>query len=254
MLFFSDYNNPGPGISPDEPRAKGLKRIWEVVSRDYIHFWCSGILQIFSILPYLFAVGLGCITHSLLVTAVAGIIGGLIAAPCFYGLADTLLRSLRDEMGFWWHRYSKAIKENWKITLLPGMLFGLIFALQIFILVHVQALEIGLGMFISEIISITVVMGIFFWMLCQQVLMNLSFIELIRNSVLLFFRYIGKSLKACGIALLYIFLLLRLYPGSVFLLITAGLWLPLVCILQIIYPQIDEIFHIEKELDKKQKG
>ena len=42
-LFFDD-SRPGPGVAPDAPRSTGLKRIWEMLSRDYLTFWGAGII------------------------------------------------------------------------------------------------------------------------------------------------------------------------------------------------------------------
>lgn len=251
MFFFSNYNNPGPGIDPDAPRAKGLTRIWEMVSRDYLSFWRAGILNVLSLIPLLFLAGYAYATHSLLIAIIGGVIGGIIAAPCFYGLADTLLRSLRDEPGYWWHRYSRALRENWKKTLLPGAICGAIFTIQFFILLHMPVLDMGFGMLLCQLVSMTVFYGIFLWAIAQQVLVELTFPALLKNSILLFFRYFTKSLAAALIAVIWILLLMIIFPGSVFLMITLGLWVPMLCSLQIIYPKIDEIFGIEKTLNEE---
>ena len=42
----------------------------------------------------------------------AGIIGGLIAGPELSAMADTVLRSLRDEPGYWWETYRRVWKRN----------------------------------------------------------------------------------------------------------------------------------------------
>ena len=42
-------------------------------------------------------------------------------------------------------------------------------------------------------------------------------------------------------------------PAAFFLLITAGLWLPLLCCYQIIYPRLDETFQIEKKISSKKE-
>ncbi|MCR4951357.1 MAG: hypothetical protein K6A40_08560 [Solobacterium sp.] len=251
MFFFSNYNTPGPGIDPDAPRAVGLSRIWEMISRDYVSFWLAGILNVLTFLPFLFLAGLGYATHSLLIALLGGVIGGIIAAPGFYGLADTLLRSLRDEPGDWWYRYSGALKNNWKKTLVPGIIAGGIFSVQIFILLHIPMLDMGFGMVICQIVSMTVFTGIFLWALAQQVLIELSVMAMIKNSLLLFFRYLPRSLAASLIAIAWMILVNLLFPGSVFLLLTAGLWLPMLCCMQIIYPTIDEIFGIEKALNEE---
>ncbi len=251
MFFFSNYDTPGPGFDPDAPRATGWTRIWEMISRDYKSFWLAGILNILTSFPFMFMIGYAYATHSVLIALAGGAVCGMIAAPGFYGLSDTLLRSLRDEPGYWWHRYSRAVKNNWLKTLFPGFLGGIIFSIQMFILFHMQELDGGLWLLISLIVSMTVFMGILLWFLVQHALLELSFIALLKNSLLLFFRYITKSLAAAGIALGYLILILLIFPGSVFLLITACFWLPLLCSFQIIYPKADEIFGIEKKLSSR---
>ena len=249
-LFFHD-SRPGPGIPPDAPRATGLKRIWEMISRDYIPFWLSGIINLLLTFPFAFGVGYACATHSLLFALLVGIIGGLIAAPSFYGLADTLLRSLRDEPGFFWYRYRRALKKSWKSTLLPGALMGTVFSVQLFTLMHMHLLGGGLGLFLCQIVSMIISTGIFLWALPQQVLMELSFAALVKNSLLLFFRCFFKTLQAAAIVLLFALLVWMMFPNSVFLLLIAGLWLPLLCAFQIIYPKLDDVFHIEESIREK---
>lgn len=251
-LFYSD-SRPGPGIPPDAPRATGWKRIWEMISRDHIAFWLAGMLNLLLTGPFAFAVGYACATHSLLFALLAGIMGGIVAAPGFYGLADTLLRSLRDEPGFWWHRYSRALKKNWKGTLLPGGVFGTVFSLQIFILMHMHLLGGGIGLLLCQILSMFVSTGLFLWALPQQALLELSFGAVMKNSFLLFFRYFSKTLLSSVLFLLFQALIWLLFPNSVFLLLVVGLWLPLLCVFQILYPTLDAVFGIEETLNNKQK-
>ena len=248
MGLFFNYTRPGPGVSPDEPRKKGFPRIWEMVSRDYVRFWLSGIINVVFTLPFVFAVGYAYATHSLLLALLAGILGGMIAAPSFLGLADTLLRSLRDEPGFWWYRYHAALKRSWKSTLLPGALMGTVFSVQYFTLRHLYLLDGGIGMFLCQILSILLSLGLFAWGLPQQTLMELSFPALVKNCFLLFFRYFKKTLLATAILLAYAIAVWVLFPGSVFLLLSAGLWLPLLCAMQVIYPTLDQTFRIEETL------
>lgn len=248
MGLFFDYSRPGPGIPPDAPRATGVKRIWEMISRDYKAFWMAGMLNLLLAFPYAYAVGFACATHSLLFALLAGSLGGLIAAPGFYGLADTLLRSLRDEPGFWWHRYSRALKKSWKSTLLPGALMGTVFSIQYFIMMHMHLLGGGLGLLLCQILSIVVSTGLFVWALPQQVLLELSFSALVKNSLLLFFRYLPKTLCASGLFLAFALAAWAMFPVSVFVLLVVGLWLPMLCIFQIIYPTLDDVFEIESTL------
>lgn len=248
MSLFFDYSRPGPGVPPNAPRATGLKRIWEMISRDFKAFWMAGALNLLLTSPFVFLLGLSYVTHSLSLALLAGIFGGVLAAPSFYGLADTLLRSLRDEPGFWWHRYSRALKKSWKSTLLPGAVMGTVFAIQFFTLMHMPALGGGLGLLLCQVVSMVVSIGIFSWMLPQQALLNLSFAALIKNSLLLSFRYSFKTLGASAICLTFALLVCIMFPGSVFGLLVVGLWLPMLCSFQMIYPTLDQVFDIENTL------
>ena len=58
-------------------------------------------------------------------------------------------------------------------------------------------------------------------------------------------------MQASLLFLLYMLLVWAIFPASVFLLLVAGLWLPLLCAFQIIYPTLDNVFHIEESLQEK---
>ena len=81
------HHREGPGIAPDAPRKTGFPRFWETLSR----------------------------------APVCGLLGGAIAGPELCALADTILRGLRDEPGFWWHTYRRAWKRSAKASLLPAL-------------------------------------------------------------------------------------------------------------------------------------
>lgn len=253
MPLFFDYSRPGPGVSPDEPRKTGLPRIWEMISRDYMRFWLSGLINLLFSLPFVFAVRFAYFTHSILFALLAGVIGGILAAPSFLGLADTLLRSLRDEPGFWWHRYSRALKQSWKGTLLLGAVMGTVFSVQFFTLTHLSEVDGGIALFLCQLVGMILSTGLFAWGLPQQALLELRFGALVKNCFLLFFRHIGKTLTAVAILLGFTILVWISFPFSVFLLLLTGLWLPLLCALQVIYPKLDEIFGIEEAIEESRK-
>ena len=250
MSLFPQRLTPDTGMIPHQTRKTGLLRVWQMVSRDFMGFWLSGAIQMILTLPFVFAVGYACATHSILFALLAGVLGGMAAAPGFLGLADTLLRSLRDEPGLWWHRYSMAVKRGWKSSLLPGMLLGTAFSMQYFTLSHLHLLDGGLGLFLCQIISILLSAGLFVWYLPQQALLELGLSAMMKNSFLLFARYLPKTLLAVVILLAYAVFVWISLPSSVFLLLAAGLWLPLLCALQIIYPMLDQAFGIEEALDR----
>ncbi len=52
--------------------------------------------------------------NSLPVMVVSAAVGGMLAGPALAGMYDTVLRALRDEAGYWWTTYRKAFKRNFK--------------------------------------------------------------------------------------------------------------------------------------------
>lgn len=251
MPLFPDYNTPGPGIPDEMPRLRGMSRILEMLSRDFNPFMIAGVVSLLMMLPLFFLIGYAVALHSVLFALLAGLLGGLIAAPCFYGLADVILRSLRDAPAYGFHRYKAALAPNWKSTLVPGMTAGIIFSLQVFIFLHLPQLG-GIGLALCWMVSVTVFLGVFFWGLAQHVLLDLSFPERVKNSLILYFQHIFKSLASVGIMMLYLLVIIRMFPASVFILLVCSFWLPLLLIYQIIYPQLDEIFEIEKTIQQNE--
>ncbi len=252
MPLHDDYSSYESEFEEELPRETGIKRILEVLSRDYNPLMLAGLINVITFLPFLFMCGYAVALHSILFALLAGVIGGLIAAPFFYGLADVILRGLRDEPAYGIHRYMRALRNNWVSTLLPGAVFGMVFALPIFIILHLPQLG-GLGLLICEAVSVAVCLGIFLWALPQTVLLQLSFGALIKNSILLCFRYFGKSFVCIVLFAAYTALLIRLFPASVFLLLVCGFWLVLLVIFQMIYPILDEVFQIEQTLKENRK-
>ena len=123
-LFMRNFDKPGPGVSPDAPRKKGAARFFEILGRDFSTIWLAGILAMLGGLPFAAGVWFAVETHSLVPLVIAGVLGGMIAAPQIVGLNDTILRTLRDEPGYWWETYRRTWKRNLKESLLPGAVCG----------------------------------------------------------------------------------------------------------------------------------
>lgn len=131
-LFTRNFDKPGPGVSPDAPRKKGAARFFEILGRDFSTIWLAGILAMLGGLPFAAGVWFAVETHSLVPLVIAGVLGGMIAAPQIVGLNDTILRTLRDEPGYWWETYRRTWKRNLKESLLPGAVCGLLLAMELF--------------------------------------------------------------------------------------------------------------------------
>ena len=247
-LFNMHYDRPGPGVNPDTPRKKGAARFAEVLGRDMLSFWCAGMLALLSALPFALGLILSLLTHAVLPMLLAGVLGGMIAAPQLTGLHDTILRSLRDEPGYWWATYRRAWKRNLKGSLLPGAVCGLILAMQIFAAWHLGA---GQGSLLAVlVIGLVLLGGLAQYLFAQVALLDLPFASLLKNAVLLFFGYLPRTLLGVLWQGVYWGLVVGFFPYSVPVLLVTGFWLPAALSLMAIYPPLEKSFHIEETIRK----
>lgn len=247
-LFNMHYDRPGPGVNPDTPRKKGAARFAEVLGRDMLSFWCAGMLALLSALPFALGLILSLLTHAVLPMLLAGVLGGMIAAPQLTGLHDTILRSLRDEPGYWWATYRRVWKRNLKGSLLPGAVGGLILAMQIFAAWHLGT---GQGSLLAVlVIGLVLLGGLAQYLFAQVALLDLPFASQLKNAVLLFFGYLPRTLLGVLWQGVYWGLLAGFFPFSVPVLLITGLWLPAALSLMAIYPPLEKSFHIEDTIRK----
>lgn len=247
-LFNMHYDRPGPGIDPDTPRKKGAARFFELLGRDMASFWCAGMLALLSALPFALGLALAVMSHAVLIMVLAGVLGGMIAAPQLVGLQDTILRSLRDEPGYWWATYRRVWKRNLKASLLPGAVGGLILAMQVFAAWHLAS---GQGaMLVVLFVGLMLLGGLAQYIFAQVALLDLPFATLLKNAVLLFFGYLPRTLLGVLWQGIYWGLLAGFFPFSAPVLLVTSFWLPAALSLMAIYPPLEKSFHIEDTIRK----
>ncbi len=77
-------------------------------------------------------VGYALLSSSLLVLIPVCVVGGLLVGPAISCMMDALFRSYRDAPRGWWENYCKGMKQNWKASLLPGVVFSLALGIELF--------------------------------------------------------------------------------------------------------------------------
>lgn len=247
--LFGSYNRPGPGVRPDEPRKKGFARLIEILGRDLWPFFKAGFLTLLGAVPFLVLMVMAIATHAVIFVLAAGIIGGMIAAPQMCGLADTVLRSLRDEPGYWWNTYRRAWKRNVKASLVPGALGGLVLATQLFSAAHLDTAQSSL-MPVALLVGAVLLAGLAQYVFSQVVLLEMPFGSILKNSVFLFLGYLPRTLLGVLWQLLYWGVVALFWPLSSFLIVITGFWLPALLSLMAIYPMLDKSFHVEETVKK----
>ena len=253
-LFFSSdrFTRPGPGVRPDAPRKKGVARLAEIMGRDMWNFFRAGFLAFLGCLPFIIGMFFAVETHALLFMLLAGIIGGLIAGPELSAMADTVLRSLRDEAGFWWHTYVRAWKRNARFCLLPGAVMGILVGMQFFVLCNLGKLTVTTGLAVALLLGIFISVSIFLLVWMQSAVMNLSFGNMIRNAVLLILISPVRALGAVAVQILYWGAIWLWSPVSLVIFALTGVWLPFLLSVFLLYKPLEKNFELEKNISTLQ--
>ena len=258
MGFFNKLwehtHQPGPGVEADEPRKKGLLRLWEVCTRDLSGFFWAGLLALLGLAPWLVLVGLMQAVGALVPVVLAGALGGLIAAPELCALSDLLLRGLRDEPFYWWSTWRKAWKGSLRACLLPGALLGLLVALDLWAAQAFLAGQMGQGGLWAVFVGLLLVAGLFPYLCAQLVLFDQSLGRTLKNSVLLFLASLPRSLGAAAILLGYLALISLFAPASYVVAVLGNVWLPLAAAFLMIYQPMEKNLDLENQVHAAQEA
>ena len=229
---------------------KGLLRVFELIDRDGGKFFKAGILAFLGLVPFI-ACMMAAVTLPNPLLLILCIPAGMIAAPQIVCVADTVLRSMRNETGWWFAQtYKKVWKRSLRPSLLPGAVTGLIAGIQIWSVYYIAGSAEPKGDLIllcSATILALAVTGYYLPMMCCMELANPA---LLRNSLTLFLFHPLKSLFSALIRFAYAALILIWFPLTGILLAVFSLWLPMVCTYPVLYPVLDEQFGLQKAYDE----
>lgn len=244
-IFNFNFDKPGPGVHPDEPRRTGYARFEELLLRNGSGFFKAGLIACISFLPFYIGLAVSVIAHLFPLMVVAGIVGGMIAGPQLTGISDTLLRAQRDEPGVWWLTYKDAWKKNWKASLVPGALVGFLTASLVYAMMHLNAEALSISVMASFVLSALLILAVITYVFPQIALFDMPLMQILKNTLLLTLRHPLVTLKAAFLQVIYWALFLAFYPFSQLALPLTGLWLPMFMGQSVIYPSMEEEFDLE---------
>ena len=254
-LFTRNFDKPGPGVSPDAPRKKGAARYFEVLARDFSTFWMAGLLAMISSLPFALGLWFAVTTHSLIPMLLAGILGGMLAAPQIVGLNDTVLRALRDEAGYWWVTYRRAFKRNFKASIAPGIFYCVVVTAQIFLVYFCfnmlsKGTNVGVPLWVATVLNLLIFQMLFAYMWPQVVLLDQPFSLTVKNSINCMIAFLPHALAAAIVQILFWGVVILCMPLGLLLMLIFGFWFVTEVSCQIIYGDIEKVFHIEESIRK----
>lgn len=246
--LFKRDDAPGPGVAPDEPRKKGIRRLWEVCTRDIGSFFWAGLAALAALLPWAGLTTAALLSRALAAVALAGAVGGMVAAPFLCALADLVLRGLRDEPFYGRRAWLRALRGSLRACLLPGGVFGAAAALEWF------AVQIALGggapggLLWGVLLGMALAAGFAPYLCAQIVLFEQPLGRSLKNSCLLFLYGLPRSLGAAALLLGYAAGVALFAPLSYLVLILGNAWLPLAAALLMIYQPMERALGLEEQI------
>lgn len=252
-LFQFNFDKPGPGVNPDEPRKTGYPRFEELLLGSGGSFFKAGLLAAFSFLPFYIGLSTALATHTFPVMLLSGILGGAIAGPQITGLADTILRAQRDEPGLWWLTYKAAWKKNWRASLVPGALTGFLSGSLVFTLMHLNTRALSISVVLGIALSALLSLGMFTYLFAQVALFDMPLVQILRNALLLTLRHPVRTLGGALLQAIYWGAFLAYYPISQIALPLTGLWFPMFMGLSAVYTPMEADFDLEALVKQRQE-
>lgn len=235
-----------------EGRKVGLPRFFELLGRDLWAFYRASFLCCLGFLPGLIVLAFGILLKTPLFCLAGGLLAGVAGAPFLCGMLDTVLRSLRDEPGFWWYTYKMAWRQNWKQSLVPGLAFGAFFGLWTGMLFAAAEMEgVPTSVWICLLVGLFVGLGFFGYSFLQIPLVDLPLGQRVKNAALMFLGFFPRTLAATLVMGVYWAVMLLYLPYTIPVLLAFGFWLPCVICCMILYPGLDKVFGLEKTLRQR---
>lgn len=246
MALFS-YNHLPEGTGQ---RLTGFKRYQELLSRDFKRFFAVNLLTLTGFFPFAFGVLFAILSSSVLILILACIIGGITAGPTLSCMHDAIFRSLRDAPGEWLENYKRAWKQNWRQSIVPGVIFCLLLGFYSFMMATFWwASQLpGFGTIAVYLFGLLLLTMFFSLYWPQIALFEQSKKQRFQNCLLFMIRFFWKTLGCALLTLLYWAIMFLFLPWTSILLPFTGIWFILFTTDFLLYPSMDEVFCIEEQI------
>ena len=257
MGLFPSANDfkAGKGVEKDAPRKTGVGHFFELVGRDMNGMFLANLLTCIGFAPVICLAYIGFLANSLPIMLGSAVVGGLLAGPALAGMYDTVLRALRDEAGYWWTTYRKAFKRNFKASLIPGVIYCVVVTLQIFLVYFCfnmlyHGTNVGIPLWVATVLNLVLFQMLFAYMWPQIVLLDQPLGLTLKNSINCMIAFLPHALAAAIVQVLFWGVVILCMPLGLLLMIVFGFWFVTEVSCQIVYGDIDRVFHIEENIRK----
>ncbi len=234
-------------------RQTGFRRYKQLLSLHFGSWWKIHLITVAGFMPLAFGVLYALLSSSTLILLPASILGGMIAGPFLAGLYDAILRGLRDDPNNIWKNYRRSWKQNWRGSLIPGAVTGLmigLFAFMGMLLFWWAEVSPTPGTILLYLFSflLFLVVSMLYWP--QLVLFDQSPWIRLKNCLLFCITYFWKVMGSALLQLAYWAVFVLFAPWTALLLPLLGIWYIVFLSQLLIYDRMDEAFHIEEAFEK----
>lgn len=245
MSLFRLDLKPGNGR-----RLTGGARYRELLGRDLLRFLIVNLLTILGFLPLIAGIAYALLSSSILVLIPACIVGGMIAGPAMACMHDTILRSLRDAPGRPAENYRRALRQNWRQAVVPGIAFSLMLGTYAFMIMLLWWSEAAPGWGTIALLAFGMLLFFMFFSVYWQllVLFDQPQKQRILTCLLFIVKYFRKVFFSAVRQMLYWAVLILFMPLSVILLPFTGIWFILFTEDFKLYDTMNEALEIEKQI------
>ena len=237
------------GFDPDI-RQSGFNRYKQLLSMHAMRWIKLNLLTVAGALPLSVGIVISVLSSSVLVLIPCSILGGMIWGPFLAGLYDGVLRALRDASGRWWADYTKSWRQNWRDSLLPGSVTGVLVGVYCFMGAMFFWSETGQtpGTVLLFVFSFALflLLGSLYWN--QLVLFRQTTVNRLRNILLFTAKRLWRVLGVTALRTAYYLFYVLLAPWTVLLVPLLGFWYIVFLSQLIIYNVLNEDFRIEEQL------
>ena len=249
----ADDFKAGHGIQKDAPHKTGVGRFFELLGRDMNGMFLANLLACLGFLPVICLVYIGFLMNNLPVMLVSAAVGGILAGPTLAGVYDTVLRALRDEPGYWWTTYRRAFRQNFKASILPGILYCVVVTVQIFMVYFcfnmlAQGVNVGTGVWVATVLNLVIFHMMFSYMWPQVVLLEQPLRQTLANSVRCMLAFLPHALAAAIVQVVFWGIVILCMPLGLLLMVVFGFWFSCEVCCQIVSGDLERVFHIEEKI------
>ncbi len=144
---------------------------------------------------------------------------------------------------------------NFKASILPGVLYCVVVTVQIFFVYFCfnmlyHGTNVGVPMWVATVLNLLLLHMLFSYLWPQVVLLDQPLFQTLKNSVNCMIAFLPHALAASVVTILFWGLVILCMPLGLLLMLVFGFWFQVEVCCQIVYGDLDRVFHIEEKIQK----